>query len=489
MTTPFFSQAQGMLLIAGYAIAALAVTWFFARQEHPGKESFLLAERSVGLLPSAFSIAATWIWAPALFIASAKAYTQGIAGLFWFTVPNVLCLIVFASFAERVRAKLPDGFTLSGFILERFSRRVQALYWIELTGLAACSFAVQLLAGGRLIEKLTGLPFFGITMALALIACAYSLFSGLRASVVTDVAQLTLIFVVGLTLVPWAVARAGAGTLLLGLGGQSGGYDSLWNAKGLDVAWSFGIPVTIGLMAGPFGDQSFWQRAYAVKRDDLRGAFFLGALLFGIVPLLLSLLGFIAAASPWEIESSDMVGLEAILQLLPGWTILPFTYMLMSGLLSTLDSNLCAMASLAGHDFLRAKKGPAEDASARVVRLSRWSMVALAIAGILIANIPGMQILYLFLFYGTLRASTLVPTMLAATDARIHERGVFYGILVAFLLGLPLFATGNFGHHPGLTVAGSLLTVLSSGGIAWLDSCRRARAGGEAVGLEKVPPS
>ena len=33
------------------------------------------------------------------------------------------------------------------------------------------------------------------------------------------------------------------------------------------VAYSFGIPVTIGLPSGPIGDQQHWQRAYALKSD------------------------------------------------------------------------------------------------------------------------------------------------------------------------------------------------------------------------------
>ena len=35
------------------------------------------------------SIAASWIWAPALFVSVQLAYEKGIAGIFWFTIPNV----------------------------------------------------------------------------------------------------------------------------------------------------------------------------------------------------------------------------------------------------------------------------------------------------------------------------------------------------------------------------------------------------------------
>lgn len=454
------------MLLAGYAAFVFWLTWQFSPHQRATKTSFLVAERSLGLWASAFSIAATWIWAPALFIAAREAYVRGVAGLFWFTAPNVACLIIFAFFAERIRAKMPEGFTLSGFIRQRFSRRVQVLYWIELVGLAACSFAVQLLAGGQVVTMLTGLPFATVTLLLALIALGYSLFSGLAASVITDYAQMALILIVGATLIPWTVVQAGGFEAITGgLGGVSGEYGSLWNAKGVQTAWAFGIPVTIGLLAGPFGDQSFWQRAFATRREHVRGAFIRGALVFAVVPLLLSILGFVAAPQSWSVPNPEMVGLETVLRLLPACTVIPFTYMLISGLASTLDSNLCAMSSLAGHDFVANQSDPA-----RIVRFSRWSMLVLAAAALIIANIPGIKILYLFLFYGTLRACTLLPTILSLSTARVRERGMFWGILIAFGVGLPIFTYGNFLHFPLITVTGSLLTVGLSGGIVWFAS-------------------
>jgi len=88
-----------------------------------------------------------------------------------------------------IRKAMPEGFTLSDFIRSRYSGRVHGLYLIQLGGLAVCSFAVQLLAGGKVISMLTGIPFIWATIALAAIVLAYSAFSGLKASVVTDYEQ------------------------------------------------------------------------------------------------------------------------------------------------------------------------------------------------------------------------------------------------------------------------------------------------------------
>jgi Na+/proline symporter len=142
------------------------------------------------------SIAATWIWAPALLTSAEKAYTNGFVGLFWFLVPNVVCLIIFIPFAKKIRSEMPQGITLSGYMRNKYnSNGVKNVYLMQLTGLAIFSTAVQLLAGGKILSAATGLPFWLMTIILAAIAFSYSQFSGLKADVLTDAIQLVFIIV------------------------------------------------------------------------------------------------------------------------------------------------------------------------------------------------------------------------------------------------------------------------------------------------------
>ena len=85
----------------------------------------------------------------------------------------------------------------------------------------------------------------GVTVALAGIALSYSVLNGLKASVVSDWAQVAFILHVSVTLIPWAVHEAGGfDALLSGLGGKEGGYSSLFSANGFEVFYSFGTPRT-----------------------------------------------------------------------------------------------------------------------------------------------------------------------------------------------------------------------------------------------------
>lgn len=454
----------GFIVLATYAVAMLAITLLLSRRSQT-TEGFHVADRKLGLIQSAMSIAATWIWAPALFTSAEKAYSNGIPGLFWFLVPNILCLVIFVPFGKRIRAQMPHGITLSGYMAEKYrSRAVHGAYLFELTALTVLSTGVQLLAGAKILAAVTGWPFWLLTVVLAVIAFSYSQYSGIKASVLTDALQMVLMLACCALLVPWALSTdTGVSDLVRGLAGASGGYKHLFDSNGLAVFFSFGLPTAIGLIAAPFGDQCFWQRAFSIQESKVGRAFKLGAVFFAVVPLSMGILGFIAAGSGYVAQDAGMVNFELVGSLFPKWVMLPFLFMVISGLLSTADSNLCAVASLTS-DFgggMKAAKG---------------SMLALLALAVGIANIPGLTVTYLFLFYGTLRASTLLPTVMTLLGKKLTGKGVFAGVLTALCVGLPIFAYGNLAGIPAVKAAGSLTTVLSSGLVAVVASRKAVRA-------------
>lgn len=125
----------GIIVLSVYAIIMLSVTVFWTRRETIA-ENFHVADRNMGTLQSAMSIAATWIWAPALFVSAEKAYSNGFVGLFWFLVPNVLCLLLFIPFARKIRKLMPQGISLAGFMGEQYqSAKVRGIYLFQLGSL------------------------------------------------------------------------------------------------------------------------------------------------------------------------------------------------------------------------------------------------------------------------------------------------------------------------------------------------------------------
>ena len=468
------SSLEGWALIATYFVAMMMLV-VFLRKHKKTKEEFLVANRSMPWLLTAFSMAATWVWAPSMFVASEKAYTQGLAGVFWFVVPNVLTLILFAFFANKMRKLRPDGWTFSDYIREKYSKRCHNLYLIESFGLQTMSFAVQLLAGATIFSKITGISFTATTIVMAVCPLLYTFASGIRSSIVTDFWKMLWIVIVLLLGLPIMFSSAGPNALFNGLGGITGDFGSLFSATGIMVALSFGIPTTIGLLSGTFGDQMFWQRVFCVKADKVKRTMITAAFIFAAVPISLAVFGFFAAGTGLAISDTQLTNVGAVMAFCPKWFLYLFFVLILSGLISTVDSIICAVSSVAGHDVVK-RLSMNEKWHGRIqkniflfilfaneVRAARFAMIVVTIIAILIANIPGLTILYLFLLYGTLRSSVMLPTVFAILGKRMSERGLFYGILTSMIVGLPLFAYGNFTGNIPMIVFGSLFTILASG--------------------------
>lgn len=452
-----------LAVLLAYAAIMFGATVLVTKKEN-NLERFCVGNRNAGWMISALSIAATWIWAPALFISTEHAYINGFAGLFWFLVPNVLCLILFIPFAKKIREEMPEGITLSGYMYKKYnSKAVRNTYLFQLSALSALSTGVQLLAGSKILGLLTGIPFVTMTVLLAIIAFSYAQFSGIRASVLTDAIQMVLMLAVSVLFCIFSIKNGGGiETLRTGLRGATGNAGMLFSEKGLEIFLGFGLPTAIGLISGPFGDQCFWQRAFCVRKDKIGQAFLTGALLFGIVPLSMGILGFIGAGMGYAAEDTGVINFELISTLFPEWAIIPFLFMVVSGLLSTIDSNLCAISSLTTDIFKR-----------KTLHKTKIAMIVLLAVGIAVANIPGLTITHLFLMYGTLRAATLLPTILTLKGVNLAPIGIVTGITVALIIGLPVFGYGNIQSIAAYKTIGSLLTVVLSGTVAWAISKKR----------------
>ena len=452
-----------LIVLLTYAAVMLGVTVLMTKKEN-NIERFCVGNRNTGWMVSALSIAATWIWAPALFTSTENAYTKGFAGLFWFLVPNVLCLILFIPFAKRIREEMPEGITLSGYMYGKYhSKAVKNIYLFQLGALSALSTGVQLLAGSKILSMLTGIPFAAMTVIMAVIAFSYSQFSGIKASILTDAVQMVFMLAASIGFVAFGVKNGGGmETLVTGLGGAAGDAGSLFSKRGWEIFLGFGLPTTIGLISGPFGDQCFWQRAFCVRKDRIGRAFLVGALLFGIVPLSMGVLGFIGSGMGYVAADTGIINFELISTLFPEWAIIPFLFMIVSGLLSTIDSNLCAVSSLTTDIFEKKTLGK-----------TKFSMILLLAVGIAVANIPGLTVTHLFLMYGTLRAATLLPTVFTLKGIKLTPQGVVAGIIAALIIGLPIFGYGNIQGIAAYKTAGSLLTVILSGAVALAISGKR----------------
>ncbi len=454
------SPAEGLLLITSYALV-LSLIVFLTKGRERSSDDFLLVKRQLGVFRGALSIAAAWIWAPAVFICSLKSFSQGLPGIFWFTVPNILCFFTFTPLAVRLRRLFPRGYTWPDYIWLRFGGNKTA-HLVSLCvyfGYQMGAIIINCLAGGALLHLLTGIELWLAIIAMASAALGYSLISGFRASVLTDVIQMIIILLIAIVLVPWVLSKAGGlTTLASGLGGESGKFTNILDPF---VAYSFGIATTFGLISGPISDQMFFQRAFAAKARNVAKIFIWGGLVFGVVPIILSILGFIGAApsvrSQLNISDPQMIGPIVVGHFLPKWALMAFCVMAFAGLSSTLDSAYCAVSSLGSIDIYRRYVRP-DATDKEMIRAARISMLLCAVSGVAIALL-GPQLLWVFLIYGALASAALFPTIFSLYSSRIRARGMAWAVGLSLLFGTPLSVYANVKQDANLIVLSAVISV------------------------------
>ena len=491
------SPPMGYLFLIIYGIIMVLVTWFFARwKKHKTIQGFLVAERNIKWWLGATSIAASWLWAPALFVSVQMAYQKGLPGIFWFTLPNIIALGLFVFLAPKIRKKLPMGYTLPQWIKHRLkSEKVHKIYLFPYFFYQLMAVTVQLFAGGSLVSLLTGISLIKAMIIMAIIVLAYSLISGLKSSIVTDFIQFILIVLGVFIVIPWVIISAGGWTAVSqGLGGVTGQFRNIFDPG---VAFSFGIVTAIGLISGALSDQQYWQRAFAIKKENLVPSFIFGAIIFGIVPIALSSLGFLAANNTLGITlpagaDVSMIGISTVGALLPVGALAVFVVMLLSALFSTLDSGLNAAGSLYVTDVVKyndkekevmkkidtATQLTIEEAAVgkqldkRGVKNAQLAMIGITVLGFFVALavnfIPGFGLKHLWWIFNTVAACVVVPTVLSLYWKRLDARGVFWGVMIAFVAGISLFVYANIIDNATWIVGASLFIIAVSLGFCLL---------------------
>ena len=204
------SPEGGVLLdpTIGWALlAAFSVVWIWLGilwgRRARSLDGFMVAGRNVGLALGAATAMATWVTSNTTMLAPQFALELGVWGMLAYSTAS-LGLVLFAPLASRIRALMPKGFTSAEFIERRYGRAAWGVFML-LSLFYAVTWLVSMgMAGGLLIEALSGIDYlYGMTIVLV-VCTAYTCAGGLYAVIGTDFIQ-SLIVLVGLVVVGVAV--------------------------------------------------------------------------------------------------------------------------------------------------------------------------------------------------------------------------------------------------------------------------------------------
>jgi len=429
-------------ILIGIGVVFVLITLYYTFKRPIDLEGILAANRNVGLISGSLSILATWIAPPAILIAGQVSYQMGLAGAFWFTVPNALTLVVFALFAADIKKRIPKGYTIS----QIFPHSEGKLYGTVATLTFFRSFIifVQAVIGGAAF--LTFFSDFSRTVAIGIILSillSYSLLSGLSASIITDLIQMVILGVLFVVFVPWTVVTGDGITAFLQV-------LSVENVRSIFVppGLYFGIIISISLFTAPFVNQFIWQRVFAIKESKLKQSFTLAGVLFFFIPFGISVLGFMAAMQSLAVENPVLAGYVPMAQYLPEVISTIVFVILATALLSTADSALVACASILAIDFGNTLLETGIDE----VRMTRVSMIGVAVV-VGLAALGPFNLLDWLLFNAAIGAVLIAPLLMSIyREQDLNPQRVFYGLALAILFSFPLFSYASLQNDNPLRI-------------------------------------
>jgi Na+/proline symporter len=460
---PLLSQYDGFIILGFYTMLALSLTNIFSKGYNTTKNGFIVANRNLGTFQGTMSISAAWIWAPAMFISCLQGYVNGFSAVFWMVMGNFFSIVLFGYLAPKIREKFPDGFTLSGLMRDTYSSRVQFIFAVEMVLLVLGALSVNMMAGSMAISTITGINYTAISILIPCIALSYALRGGLKASVATEIIKIFVFFAVWTVLCLWAVnINGGFETVMLGWGGKTGQGTTLFgNDFALNSLISFGIPTIVSLMSGTWADNTFYQRVFAIRKESVRKSFMFASPFSPLITSFGAMVGMLAAGMHLDVPKALQTYTNIVVfgSSLPTLVFPLLMFVIFASLISIIDSQLGTASSLAGNDLYNTRNKIIDDT--KVLKYSRISMVIVAALAVLIVNIPGITLLQIFLIYGLSRTTVWLPVMITILNDKIlSEKGIFWGIVAAWGIGMPIYIYGDLFNGGNIyKLVGTLTTV------------------------------
>lgn len=425
-------------------------------------DGYMTAGNNIGFGVSAASMTATWIWAASMYASATSGYTYGISGPIHYGLWGALMILFIYPFGKRIRQVAPKAHTLAEVMYARHGRSSQLMLAGSNVVGSLISLMSNFIAGGVLISLLSPFTFIQGVLMVAAGVLLYTLWSGFRASVITDFVQVLGMLGAVAVLVPIiffaagfpAAFETGAGNLT----GQQGNFFSS------DAFLNQGAPFIAAVLAYAIGNQTIAQRLFAVREDLIKPTFITATVGYGAMVIGVGMLGVLALYLGIEPSGGDVNNLipQMASSYLPGFLVAIFFVMIVGALSSTADSDLSAMSSIMMADVYGQNVAGKQDANPRTMLLVGRSTMVVATALAVGFAAMRLNILDLLVFVGALWGALVFPVIASFYWDKVTNRAFTVSVLAA----LAVFLTVRFSLIPLEGVVGLAVDISSVIGIA-----------------------
>ncbi|WP_107401944.1 sodium:solute symporter family protein [Streptomyces oceani] len=401
-------------------------------------DGYMTAGNNIGFGISAASMTATWIWASSMYASATSGYTYGISGPIHYGLWGALMILFIYPFGKRIRSVAPKAHTLAEVMYARHGRSSQLmLAGSNIVG-SLISLMSNFIAGGVLISLLSPFNFTQGVFAVAAGVLLYTLWSGFRASVLTDFVQVVAMLGAVAVIVPFIFVAADFPAAF------ETGADNLTPQQGdffsSEAFMEQGAPYIAAVLAYAIGNQTIAQRLFAVKQSLIKPTFVTATIGYGAMVIGVGMLGVLALYLGFEPSGGDLNNLipEMAATYLPPALLAVFFIMIIGALSSTADSDLSALSSIMMADVYGQNVTGKEKANPRTMLLiGRLTMVLATAAAVAFASLQ-LSILDLLVFVGALWGALVFPVLASFYWEKVTSRAFTLSVLSALAVFLPV---------------------------------------------------
>ncbi|MFL4477724.1 sodium:solute symporter family protein [Paeniglutamicibacter sp. ORCA_105] len=432
-------------LLAGWVVLGLLVLFYggtFVMSLMIGKkkenaDGYMTAGNKIGFGVSAASMTATWIWASSMYASATSGYTYGISGPIHYGLWGALMILFIYPFGRRIRAVAPKAHTLAEVMYARHGRSSQLmLAGSNILG-SVISLTSNFIAGGALIALLSPFSFRQGIIAVAAGILLYTLWSGFRASVLTDFAQVVAMLGAVVIIIPVIFfAAGGPGLFETGASNLTAQQSDFFSS---DAFMNQGAPYIAAVLAYAIGNQTIAQRLFAVREDLIKPTFITATIGYGATIIGFGMLGVIAlyaGVTPIDGDINNLIPQMAVTYLGPVLLCI-FFIMILGSLSSTADSDLAALSSIAMADIYGQSVGKKKANPKTMLLVGRITMILATAAGLFFAS-GKMNILDLLVFVGALWGALVFPVIASFYWKKVTNMAFTVSSLTALAVFLPV---------------------------------------------------
>lgn len=402
-------------------------------------DDYMTAGNRIGFGVSAASMTATWIWASSMYASVTAGYTYGVSGPIHYGLWGALMILFIYPFGKRIRAVAPRAHTLAEVMYARHGRSSQLMLAGSNVLGSVISLTSNFIAGGAIIAMLSPLSFGAGILIIAAGVLLYTLWSGFRASVLTDFAQVMAMLGAAVVIIPAVFFLAG-GPSMFAEGVASGNVtpqqESFFSS---DAFMNQGAPYIAAVLAYAIGNQTIAQRLFAVREDLIKPTFLTATVGYGATVIGVGMLGVMALYLGVEPMGGDVNNLmpQMVGTYLPVVLVALAFVMIIGSLSSTADSDLAALSSIVMTDIYGQSVGRKKADPKLMLLIGRITMIVATGLALYFAT-ARFNILDLLVFVGALWGCLVFPVIASFYWKKVTNTAFTVSVLAALAVFLPV---------------------------------------------------